>query len=408
MEQIAPYDEALTVSEYQVRELVAGPESSPGTGEKIRVAHWAVVSGKSQPLPDPGDRDHPLQMKLVPLSSIRGLDRIYRRNDLPFDAEESLYLDLSQSLATPDAPELVRYDYRGPISRRMQIYWMTRHQLRLAVIGNSHAGVGVDPRLFFQPENESVPAALNLCVPGSELPLQRRIVEEYLLDLPRLEWIVWGVSPRIFNENHAFDRRDEIFRSSPGHSWDQAHHDRLWPVNPDLPAVGPDAIREAIYRKIELWGWSPTAEREYPDPLTADAEDRILSNCRRINFDWNEAAWTSFAETVRSISARGIRLLLFTPPYHPLVRRGNTADFNGTGHDDYRKIVSRIRDLADSQPGVSFLDIHRDGDHDFIPGDFANPDHLHSSGAEKLTRQLVESIESVPPTSLLMRDLPTP
>ena len=393
MDQIAPYDEALTTSEYQVRERLDGPESAPEPGDKLRVAHWAIVDGKGQP--PPASEDQVRKMDLVPLLSIPGLDQVYRRDDLPFDPGKQLYLDLSQSLALPEEPALVRYDYDGPVSRRMQNYWMTRHQLRLAVIGNSHAGVGVNPRRFFQPENESIPVALSLCVPGSGLPLQKRMVTEYLLELPRIEWIVWGVSPRIFNRNHAIDRRDEIFQSSPGYAFDRENHPRLWPVNQDSPTVEAKAIREAI-GGIDIWGWSAAEKREYPVPLTVEDEEKILSHCKEARFHWNEEAWTAFAETVQVISGRGIRLLLFTPPCHPLVRKGETSDFDGTGHQDYRRIVTRLQDLAETHPGVLFLDIHQGGNHSFTHEDFSNPDHLHTKGAEKLTRQLAEAVASVP------------
>ncbi|MCB1066299.1 MAG: hypothetical protein KDN20_25700 [Verrucomicrobiae bacterium] len=83
-----------------------------------------------------------------------------------------------------------------------------------------------------------------------------------------------------------------------------------------------------------------------------------------------------------------------TPPYHPLVQKAAAADFDGTGHADYRELVARLQTLAEANDRVTFLDIHHGGDHEFLHEDFANPDHLYKFGAAKLTARLVKVVES--------------
>jgi hypothetical protein len=199
----------------------------------------------------------------------------------------------------------------------------------------------------------------------------------------------------VFNRHRDYDRRGEIFKSSPGHIYDQVNRGSLWPVAPgqQKAALTADALEDIAGHEIEPWGWSPATHRDLPVPITPEAEEEILADCRRSHFRWNEEAWESFVETVDMIAARGIRLLLFIPPYHPLVQRGEAADFDGTGHKDYHKLVDRLRSLAANSDGIVFIDAHRGGGHDFVHEDFANPDHLHLSGTEKLTRMLVEVIE---------------
>ena len=393
-DQIAPYDEALTVCEYRVHHVLAGTKKqAPEEGATIRVAYWAVVAGKNQPPLNSSGAEQRREMKLTPMSAVPGLEKVYTRNDLDFDPDEFLYLDLSQSLSTPAAPEKVRFDYRGPISHRMRIYWLTRHQLRLAVIGNSHAGAAVDPELFFQPENESIPVALNLSIAGSELEAQALVAGNYLRDLPYLEWVVWGVSPRIFNKHHDYDRRGKMFQTSPGFQYDQINRDQLWPAPSEAAPVSAETLEDAAKHEIEPWGWSPATHRDLPVPITPAASEKILNACSDSHFRWNSDAWETFAASVAAMTARGKQVLLFTPPYHPLIREGKAADFDDTGKKDYRKLVERLHALADANGKVTFLDIHKNGDHDFLHQDFADPDHLHQSGARKLTEKLIEVVE---------------
>jgi hypothetical protein len=391
--EILPYDEALVIHEYQVLEKIEG-DAPKGT---IRVARWAVSGGTAQ-TPLPADHQSAgATLKLAPLDSIPGLNSVHKRDDLPFDPDARTFLDLTQSLALPHPPAQIRHDYRVGMDDRMRAYWALRHQLKLVVLGNSHADCAVMPHLFHEVENRATPVCMSLSPAGSGLPLQSLIAKEYLADLPKLEWVIWGVSPRIFNAHGTHDRRHDQFIHSPAYAYDQSHRSELWPVPDGLPILtDADLKKKFDFHRRDL-GWAARTESELKIPLDAAEETRIIQLGRLVRFEESVALWTQFEETLRALTDRGVRVLLFTPPYHPLLAKGNTIDPSGTGHADYAKIVARLQSIDAANPLVFFIDIHQGGRHDFPHEEFANPDHLLETGSRRLTPQLVEIVNRESP-----------
>jgi hypothetical protein len=387
LEEIAPYDEALVYHEYEVLRVLRGELDS----ESVRAGRWAVLGSKEQA--PAGETGSVSTMTLVPVDEVPGLDRVRSKDDLAFDPDAPLYLDLSQSLAMAEPSKHVRYDYRGDISRRLRTYWLIRNQLRLVVLGNSHAACGVDPSLFYAPENGKTPSALSMSPAGSGMDFQCLLAREYVSTLPNIEWVVWAVSPRIFNARAAYDRRHELFIESPGYQYDRKHWSELWPVEETAEPMTVEDILTTVGTTNRPWGWSPSKVYEFPDPLDEKSEREILHRCRMDRFKESPELWEQFEETLALLTEKGIKVLLFTPPYHPLVVRGKAVDMDGTGREAYAGIVARLESLAAKNPLVLFEDIHRAGEHDFPNGEFANPDHLSDIGAHHLTSMLVEIVE---------------
>lgn len=384
--EVAPYREALSVFEYAVEKHIQGRDP----GSPIRVAHWAVAEGKEQaPVSNPGATH---RMRLAPLSEVPGMAQVRRQDDLPFEPDREIYFDLTQSLNLERVPGPLRFDYRGDLSDRMRIYWLIRPQLRLVVLGNSLTEVGVDSSQFYLPENATHPVALNLAVAGSNLDFQNLIAREYVADLPRLEWVLWGVTPRIFNRYSQMDRRAEMFRASPGYAHDRARP----PADRNIAAASPldvKAIHAAIGKKGTVWGWARHLPRSMPETLTADTEKEIRRQYARPNFKWDEDAWKKFGETVALLTQRGARVLLFIPPFHPLSAQCSSADVDGTGHEDYKRMMERLAGLAKRDPLVIFADINNGGRHGFPHEMFFDPEHLHATGAARLTAMLVDMVK---------------
>ena len=379
--EIAPYREALSVFEYAVENHVRG--SDPGS--PIRVAHWAVADGREQT--PPATVGNVRLMRLAPMSDVRGMEEVRRQDDLPFDLGREIYFDLTQSLSMASVPGPLQFDYRGDLSDRMRLYWHIRSQLRLVVLGNSLTEVGVDPSQFYLPENTTVPVALNLAVAGSNLDFQDLIARQYVADLPRLEWVLWGVTPRIFNRNRQVDRRAEIFRASPGYV-----HDLARPMGDRSPSIAPPLDMKAIYaavgKRSSVWGWACHLPRSMPETLTVDVENEIRRHYGRPDFKWEESAWKKFEESVLLLTQRGARVLLFTPPFHPLSAQCESADVDGTSHRDYQMVMEHLTRLAETHPQVIFEDINNAGRHGFPHEMFFDREHLHASGAGPLTALL--------------------
>jgi hypothetical protein len=320
------------------------------------------------------------------------LNTVHTRDDLPIDPDARYFLDLSQSLSLDQIPKPLRYDYRIDITERMRAYWALRQQLKLVVLGNSHADCSVIPHLFFEDESRKAPVCMNLAPAGSGLALQRLLATDYVAPLPKLEWVVWGVSPRIFNGRGAYDRRHDQFVHSPAYLYDQKNWAKLWPVPQNLPVLTEADLRKQFDFHPRDLGWAARDRSELKVPLDAAEEERIIKLARLDRFQDSAELWGQFEETVRVLTDRDVRVLLFIPPYHPLVARGNTADVSGTGHAHYLKIVARLQSMADSSPLVDFVDFHLGGRHDFPHEEFANADHLTQAGSARLTERLVKIV----------------
>jgi hypothetical protein len=89
-EQIVPYREALVVREYEVpprkRDRLGG--------DRVRVAHWAVLDGRSQPLPQPAQRGR-VPLVLEPWEAYPRLESTYVSDTLDPDPEIPLYVEVS-------------------------------------------------------------------------------------------------------------------------------------------------------------------------------------------------------------------------------------------------------------------------------------------------------------------------
>jgi hypothetical protein len=89
-EQIVPYREALVVREYEVppkkRERLGG--------DRVRVAHWAVLDGRSQPLPKTSGGGRTL-LVLEPWEAYPRLENAYVSDTLEPDPEIPMYVEVS-------------------------------------------------------------------------------------------------------------------------------------------------------------------------------------------------------------------------------------------------------------------------------------------------------------------------
>lgn len=377
-EDIRPYDEALVWHEYKVKRVVSGKLEAP----VIRVAHWSVLQARALPISD--KVGEVVTVKIVPFASVAGIDDVAAGDDLEITAEEPpRFLDLSQSMAQEEPPEVVRMDYRGNVSDQMQLYWELRGQLKAVVMGNSHATKGVCPREFFGNDNWKVPVMLNMAPAGSNNRMQCLMVREYIMPLPKLEWVMWVVSARTFNAERKDERKYEEFTGSPGWQYDQKNKAELWPVPVRATPVTSDELDKLDVTSVDNWGWEGRRQSNLPENLEAQRKE-ILELCNSERFEWSDEIFREFKETASALAARGVKVLVFTTPLHPYTKEADASDPDGTTHEGFREMVGHMQAMDKEVPNLWFQDFHKDGAHDFPPTEFYDVDHLNRAGSARL------------------------
>ena len=381
---IAPYDEALAWHEYQVEQVVSGELAA----KTIRVAHWTVLHG--QDVPVGRAKDEKVTLTLRPFEDTADLQDVASQDDLDISFEEvPRFIDMGQTLEKNLTPQALRYDYAGHFSGQMKLYWKLRGQLRLVVMGNSHATKGVCTGMFYPPENEQTPMALNLAPPGGNNHTQCRIVAEYVLPLPKLETVVWVMSPRSFNARRRDQRKEKEFFTSPGYLHDQANRDKLWPVPADAAPVTVKDLAALKLGWVDMWGWEGRITTPLP-PKLEDARAELLDAFSGTRFRFDDAAWAEFREAVAALTKKGVRVLLLTPPYHPISRETPAADVDDTPHEAMKDFALKLAEFDAAEPKVWFRDFNQGGRHAFPHEEFYDADHVNRTGARNLTGQIIE------------------
>lgn len=388
-QDILPYDDALSWHEYTVEKVLYGKLRTP----KIRVAHWTVVAAK--PIPVSEKIGEEIELSLKSYEKFKDLDDVAKSDDLDFIDDPPRFLDITQKLDVDQAPEALRYDYRGNYSEQMQLYWMLRDQLKLVVMGHSHAAKGIDASLFFQPDNLTTPTALNMAASGSNTTLQCLITRDYLVELPKLKTVVWVVSPRSFNSKRVDLRKETEFTHSAGYKYDLAHKAELWPVPASDKAVSLDDIqKQLLLRAATPWGWENRNHTRFPEGDEKVLQAFLKKELGKLNFGWDEPAFKLFKSTVESLAAKNIRVYLLFIPIHPYVVECAATDPDGTTKEGYRETVRRLEALDAELPLVHFQDFNKEGHHDFTSDDFYDADHVYGKGAVKLTKKVMDWIQA--------------
>ena len=384
-QDVQPYDEAIAWHEYKVRKVLHG-ETGP---ERIRVAHWTVLGAKAVPVSSA--IGEVTTLKLVPFESLTGISDIAASDDLDFNSDEPRYLDLTQTRAASMTPSVMRMDYGGFISEQMTLYWKLRAQLKLVVMGHSHAAKGIAPRYFFNPENQETPVAFNLAPAGSSVHLQATMIREYVMPLPKVEWVVWVASPRLFNGMMEDVRKEKDFLNSPGWRYDQQNKDKLWPVPSDARKLSAESIdlKTLGMGNVDIWGWEGRMKSRLPE-TQEEARKELLDEMSVAKYQFNESRWEEFICSVRELNQRNVRVLLLITPIHPLVKEAACADPDGTTHDGYREVIQKLEALDKELPLTWFKDFNQDGHHDYEHQEFYDVDHLNRKGSHKLTKRIVE------------------
>ncbi|TLD71585.1 hypothetical protein FEM03_05425 [Phragmitibacter flavus] len=390
-EDIAPYDEALAWHEYDVKKVLGGKLE----GQRIRVAHWSVVRGKT--ILQDTTIGQQVEMTIKPFDEkVGSVEDVAVDDELDILAEEPpRYLDLKVVAEGGQTPEALRYDYGGHFSNQMQLYWKLRPQLRLVVLGNSHASRGIITSEMLDDKNKTFPEALNMAAGGADGYLQCLIAKEYVTPLPKLETIVWMVSARTFNKARRSNHRNEIFQASPAYDYDRKHWQELWPAPENPAGVKVNELEELKLVGADVWGWTGH-DRMARNPGTLEEQEPALRKALTpVRYEFDEVLWEQFAQILKGFTDKGVRVFLVVSPIHPLSQDTPAADPDGSSREGLKNTVSRLEDLEKGNPMIWFHDTNRRGAHHFTHEQFYDADHLNKVGATQFTAWMKDWIQRV-------------
>jgi len=401
-EEIAPYNEALSWHEYEIKEVLGGNLDA----KKVRVAHWTVLRGKDVPQDETLGAE--VELTLKPFDpNTSDLEDVPADDELEILAEEPpRFLDLKAISGNAPTPEALRYDYGGSMSNQMQIYWKLRSQLELVVLGNSHASRALLTSDMLDADNKQHPKALNMGAGGADGYLQCLIAKEYVLPLPKLKTVVWMVSARTFNKlrkSELTNQRGAVFQNSPGYGYDQDHRKELWPVPQNQPVVSTAELKGLNLIGVDPWGWTGNDRVARIPGSRQEQEAYHLEKLNRIRFEFDEDAIALFSETVKAFTAKGIRVFIVTSPIHPLSQNTDAVDPDGSTREGLKKTVASLKDIMRSDANVWFHDTNRGGTHQFPHEEFYDADHLNTAGAKRFTawvREWMTRVENLPPRQI--------
>jgi hypothetical protein len=378
-DRLGPYREGLVIYEWRVLKVSKGAL----TAKKIRVGHWGYYDDLPQDILNIKPGLTVKSMVILPFEHGSKLMRQAKQVDsLPEDFDANLFCHMNQKLKAASPND--RWNYG--VGLDMRSFFTISHQLRIVAVGDSRTDYGIDPRFFSVKDNDKVPQAYNLAVGSSGLHYANLILKEYVERCPRVKWVVYGVSSRIFSR-HWNGLPGAALKSSPGYKYDQAHRDLLWNMRPE-EFVRPSKLTWGFSANWNAFKGDRRANFDAPD-----AKEYLQGQCRGGRFSMDQQRLKVFENILARLQKGNIRMLAFTPPWHPYVAGAPGTDDDGTSQADYDKINEIMRGLEKKYPNFRLVDINNKANNDFKNEHFSNCDHLNPKGAEKLTKMIDAEIQ---------------
>lgn len=321
-------------------------------------------------------------LNLRPFKDMGRLSEVYRSETIA-NITSPMFHDVGQKVVLPEAG---RWNYSIDISRAMRTYHLLRNQLKLVVLGDCQGWFSSRARPFYEAENAKVPVAMCLTQERSCLAFYETMVKDYVLQCPKMEWVVFAYHTRWVNGNAGWRGMGEFnntFKNSAGYKFDRAHEaDVFRPLK--VPAISLDQLR-AMPEMGAYWDKAPWGE--LPREGNGAPGGRGEATGRGGNYKFSPERWAQWEGIVKTLADRKIRVLAYTTPIHPATAKLAVKDKNGTTEEGYKDQVVRMKELEAKYKGFFFFyDYNNGGDNGLTDEDFGNMDHCHLSGAVKCTK----------------------
>jgi hypothetical protein len=375
------YKEALAVYVYKVAKVLRGELKDP----TIHVTHWVVKQDVEQPITktQPGEK---LTVQLRPFADVKVIQEVTRSHAAADGAPDvPLFHDVAQKLVLP-LPAGSRWNYRVELSNKMPLLFLLKDQLKLVVLGDCQAAFAVRAELFCPDENKDTPVAYNLCQERAGLHFHKMLVDNYLLKLPKLEWVVLVWNPRYDNAvwtAHLANLGE--FVHSAGFVHDRLRAEEVWKPREGGPVRLADISNQkdvAAKWGSRPWGWTKSGMRGG----RGQAAQVLGMQWKKGYYAFAKDRWELLEQMADALAAREVKFLVATQPYHPETGKQDIKDKSGVAAKDYQGQVDRMRELEKKHPNrFFFYDFNNFGNNGLEDNDFGDFEHPSGAGATKFS-----------------------
>jgi uncharacterized membrane protein YkoI len=280
-------------------------------------------------------------------------------------------------------------DMPGSLRKIRRKFMPLRGQLKVVVIGDSRAEKGVDPSYFLGEENQKHPIAFSFGSSARGMAMAQLLCEDYFAHGSKMEWVIYGVSTRVFNTYYTPGNNEDDIKESRGYLADKA----AWATLPEIKELVP--FSDVDTGEDSQWGFDGKegTREDLTDKENREVMLRELGGRGRYIFDLKRLAMLE--STIKTLAKHKVKLLAFSPPIHPISIGMPCTDDDGTNREAYDEFVAQMNALDKKYPNFYFLDVNNKGEHGLEHECFYDLDHLNIRGAKKLSLRLNDFMKAV-------------
>ncbi|MCC5828109.1 MAG: hypothetical protein JJU36_01555 [Phycisphaeraceae bacterium] len=389
LEQISPYTDALVIYRYRVTRVHGGNRDLED--KVINVSHWGIYRGHTQSVTrhNVGRRQ---RLSLTEFTNVSGEVQTVFRSELDDDDADNLaplFHDIGRGIDLPPE-ERTRWGYGVDLTDMMPLFFELKDQLKLVVLGDCQAWFANRAELYMADENRITPVSLSMCQQRSGLPFQKLMVDHYLVNLPKLEWVILTWNPRFVSKawtEHGVQARR--FSSSRGFAFDRENEKEIWKPREGEPLTVSKIVEQPRFTRLwsqRPWGWiylSPDRHRFNP------RGEVIRAQRLKGVYEFVPERWEIFESIVETLAEKDVKVLVYTTPIHPESANHPVKDKTGVDAEGYQDQVRMMREMEKRYSRhLFFYDLNNMGDNGLKHEDFENIDHVSASGALKVSQRV--------------------
>jgi hypothetical protein len=264
------------------------------------------------------------------------------------------------------------------MTSKLLLFWRQFTTLEVAITGSSEAVNGINPAYI------KGYSAFNFAAHGGGLAWQKLFIVQYCLPhSSRLKLICSSLDPGwlalpggSFSCEQGLKKSTGYMYDSLRQFWRDSSRDEAVAIMSQLSLPVPYPLEQFGYIGMEFNGWG-SMNPECVGSVSWDTSD--------VQYQSNMDMLASIAEICRE---RRVHWVVVNFPVSPYFRNTEYYSIWGPSRETAAAVIERLRQLTSNNDYFHFYDANIDGLHDYGTFDAADPNHLSTIGAIKLTTRL--------------------